>query len=357
MGVLIVDDAPDNRAPLKAILERAGYNEVQTAASAFEAFTLLGMMNPAGGDRGIDVILMDVMMPGMDGIEACRRIKTVASLRDIPVIMVTSHTESRDVEAAFNAGAMDFIAKPVNVIELLARLRSALSLKREMDVRKRREQDLLHVTRQLQEANQKLQRLSSLDGLTEIPNRRSFDEFLDRSWRYGIRKHASLSLILVDIDHFKDYNDTYGHQLGDECLKRVAQSVSATLQRPTDLVARYGGEEFAMLLPDTDAGGALVVGESLRSHIEALGLVHERSPAYGRVTISGGAATLVPEIDVSPQILVAAADRALYRAKREGRNRIRIADPIPSAGRSEAVPAHGGPHRRHDTTVGKPEEN
>jgi diguanylate cyclase (GGDEF)-like protein len=324
MGVLIVDDSPDNRLPLKSLLRKAGYTDLLTAESAREAFRILGMDGPAAS--AVDVILMDIMMPEMDGIEACRRIKTVPELRDIPIIMVTSHGESRDIEAAFNAGAMDFITKPVNVVELLARLRSALSLKKEMDCRKRREDELIGLTHQLEEANQKLQRLSSVDGLTGIANRRCFDNLFVQAWRFSLRKPAPVSLMMIDIDYFKSFNDTYGHLRGDECLKQVARALGDALHRPADLLARYGGEEFVVLLWDTDAHGAAVVAEALRTRIEQLQIANDQAPV-AHITISVGTATAVALPGVRSHDLIAAADHALYQAKRAGRNCVRTADP------------------------------
>jgi diguanylate cyclase (GGDEF)-like protein len=325
MSILIVDDSADNRLPLQAILLKAGYPEIRTAESAGDALQQLGVNDPMAGPSSVDVILMDIMMPHMDGIEACRRIKAVGRLRDIPVIMVTSQSEGKDIDGAFTAGAADYIVKPINIVELLARVRSALSLKREMDCRKQREEDLVRLTRQLEEANQKLERLSSVDGLTEIANRRFFDSMFGQAWRYAQRQASPLSLILIDIDHFKDYNDSFGHLSGDECLKKVAEALSATLHRPADLVARYGGEEFVVLLGDTDAKGAAVVAELLRVRVEALRMPQAPAADRPHVTISLGVATVVPHPALGAQQLIAAADRALYQAKRDGRNRLRTA--------------------------------
>jgi diguanylate cyclase (GGDEF)-like protein len=328
MGILIVDDYADNRFPLKSLLESAGYCHIRTADSAADAFAQLGLADGSVAEPGIDVILMDVMMPGIDGIEACRRIKQVDRFRDLAVLMVTSQTGSRDLEAAFLAGATDYITKPVNVVELLARLRSALTLKRAMDGRKGREQDLLRVTRQLEEANRKLARQSSLDGLTEIGNRRAFDDFLDRAWRTAYRRGEPVALVMIDIDFFKDYNDTFGHQRGDECLKQVAAVLSTVLHRPSDFIGRYGGEEFAAVLAETDVRGAAVVAETLRSRIQELLLVHQGFTTPQRVTISLGVAAAVPRGSAQATQLVAAADAALYAAKHGGRNRVVVAPPL-----------------------------
>jgi len=325
MSILIVDDLPSNRLLLTTILEDAGYTDLLTAESASEAFKYLGIDDPTDIVKRIDLILMDIGMPGIDGIEACRQIKSTKHLRDIPIIMITAKTETRDLEAAFTAGATDYITKPVNAVELLARVELALSLKRELDCRSSRE-ELMEVVRQLEEVNQKLLYLSSLDGLTGIANRRSFDESLDREWRRGIRYNTSLSLIMIDVDFFKAYNDTYGHQAGDDCLKQVAGALRSVVRRPGDLVARYGGEEFVVILPGTHLEGALVVAEALRVAVETLKIHHAGSELSRQITISLGVATTVPSRGSSPAALVAAADQALYKAKQEGRNRVKISE-------------------------------
>src|SRR5207302_7100922 len=199
----------------------------------------------------VDVILMDVTMPQIDCIEACRQLKAQPRLRDIPVIMVTGRTEDGDLAAAFSAGAMDYIPKPIKVVELLARLRSALALKRELDERRARQLELLEVTRQLRDANHRLERLSTQDPLTGIANRRSFQTTLSREWGRAVREAAPVSLVMIDVDHFKGYNDRYGHPRGDEVLRKVAQTLRGQLKRPGDLLARYGGEEFVSLLTHT----------------------------------------------------------------------------------------------------------
>ncbi|MDY7001938.1 MAG: diguanylate cyclase, partial [Thermodesulfobacteriota bacterium] len=183
--------------------------------------------------------------------------------------------------------------------------------------------ELLEVRQRLEEANQRLEALSSLDGLTGIPNRRRFDEFIDLEWRRATREAESLSLIMIDIDFFKAFNDNYGHPNGDQCLKRVAKTLDASLKRPTDMVARYGGDEFVAVLPGTDRQGALFMAEDMRKRVEDLVIPHDCSPVADRVTVSVGTATIVPPGDFSPIILMEIADRALYEVKRNGRNRIR----------------------------------
>ena len=321
MKILIVDDSAPNRYGLQSILMEADYHNIEMAISPFEAFKLLSFDSPVGY-VDVDLILMDILMPGMDGIEACSQIKTRPHLQDIPVIMITSQTELGLLDAAFSAGAMDYIVKPVQKVELLARVRSALTLKKQMDKLKAREQELLEVTRKLEAAYEQLREQSTLDGLTGIANRRHFDEYIEVEWKRAQRDHKPLSLIMADIDVFKSYNDNYGHQAGDECLRKVAARMQLLFKRPGDLVARYGGEEFAAVLPETDLTGAIRVAEKIRNAVEALAIAHAYSIVSKWVTISLGVATAIPTSDSCCEELIKKADQALYRAKQRGRNRV-----------------------------------
>ena len=323
MAIVIVDDTTFSLEVIKSFLIAAGYLDVITVKSARELYQLVDGYS----DRGIveiDLILMDIIMPEVDGIGACRNVKRREWLADVPVIMVTATTEKDDLQLAFSAGAMDFIKKPLDKVELLARVRSALRLKHETARRKARETELLEVTRQLQAANERLKNLSFLDGLTGIANRRHFDQVFLQESRRSKREKSHLSLIMLDIDYFKAFNDTYGHLKGDDCLKTIASTLKKTLKRPGDFPARYGGEEFAVVLPNTDDVGAAIIAEELRASIESAGIVHVNSLCADYVTVSLGVVTRLPEQAETPDDLILAADRALYRSKHEGRNRVSV---------------------------------
>lgn len=323
MAIVIVDDTIFSLEVIKSFLITAGYLDVITVKSARELYQLVDGYS----ERGIvdlDLILMDIVMPEVDGIEACQNVKKRKWMVDVPVIMVTATTEKDDLQLAFSGGAMDFIKKPLDKVELLARVRSALKLKHETARRKARETELLEVTRQLQAANERLKNLSFLDGLTGMANRRHFDQELLQESRRAKREKTLLSLIMLDIDYFKAFNDTYGHLKGDDCLKTIASTLKKTLKRPGDFPARYGGEEFAVVLPNTDEVGAAIIAEALRASIERAGIVHVNSLCADYVTVSLGVVTRLPEQDETPDDLILAADRALYRSKHEGRNRVSV---------------------------------
>lgn len=311
MKILIVDDYDPSRIHLQVILRSVGYNDFIMAKTAEEAIIRLRNLDKEANQ--VDLILMDVEMPGMNGMEATRFIKSNPLWTDIPILMVTATEQKSSLKKAFEAGAMDYITKPVDKIELEARVGSALKLKKEMDRRKARERELEALTLELQT-------LSNLDGLTRIANRRCFDQRFAEEWLRARREKAPLFLLMLDIDFFKRYNDTYGHLQGDGCLKTVADLISRTIRRPADFPARYGGEEFVVLLPHTNLEGALHVAEAIQKGVNALAIEHQSSELGGQVTVSIGLAGTVPGLNESADSLLDAADQALYRAKQNGRN-------------------------------------
>ncbi len=326
MSILIVDDSEDSQILLQTILKRGGYINLRVAGSAQAAFELLRLDDESEDSSvEVDLILMDFQMEGMNGIEACRHLKRNPRLRDIPIIMVTASDNEENLHEAFAAGAIDYIHKPIRRVELLARVGAELKFKHEMDQRKARERELLEVKRQLEEANTILHRLSFIDGLTGIANRRRFDEFIEIEWKRAARERIPVAVVMMDLDHFKRYNVTLGHEAGDQILRRVGSALNAALRRPTDLAARYGGEEFIVALPNADEEGARVQAERLHEAIADLRIPHPDSVVGAFLTVSAGAASAIPPIgDSSPAALLAAADRAMYEAKRQGRNRVSL---------------------------------
>jgi len=302
---------------LAGILRAAGYEDIVEVHDAAVALRLLEERSAESGECDVDLILMDIVMPVMDGIEATKRLKENPRFRDIPVVMVTVRDEVASLERALEAGAMDYISKPVNRLELCARVRSVLRFKEEIDRRKARERELEALT-------ERLEQLSNQDGLTAVSNRRRFEEVYDKEWLRAKRDGVPLSLLMIDIDFFKAYNDTYGHLRGDCCLKAVAEAICIVLKRPGDFVARFGGEEFVVILPGANQTGAVAIAEEIRENIRSLEIEHAASGAADRVTVSIGVASVRPRADLGPKALLEASDEALYLAKTNGRDRVEV---------------------------------
>lgn len=269
------------------------------------------------------IILQDLVMPEIDGLTMVRFYRANPVLAQVPIIVLSTKEEPEIKSRAFAYGANDYLVKLPDKVELIARIRYHSRAYINQQERDEAFRALEKSQRELAEANLILQRLSSLDGLTGIPNRRRFDEALRSEWQRAIRHSTSISLIMLDIDYFKLYNDRYGHQGGDECLKCVARTLDESARRESDIVARYGGEEFAVILPETGAKGAVEVAEIMRGNIEQRNIPHESSKVSDHVTVSMGVATWVPERDSEPEELISMADQALYRAKENGRNQVK----------------------------------
>jgi diguanylate cyclase (GGDEF)-like protein len=319
MGILVVDDHGSRRFLTRRVLDEAGFEDVTTAASAREALELLEREGSATPDSRVDLVLVDVRIADTHGLEACRRMRAARAMRNVPVVVVAAADRPDLLEAALAAGAAYVLTDPLRPAEVRARLRRALAVRHEREHHRARERRLVALARRLEEANVQLERLSTLDALTGVANRRRLDQFLDLEWRRMARAGEWLSVVVVDVDRFKAYNDHNGHLDGDECLVRVARALAGAVSRPGDIVARYGGEEFAVVLTGTDPVGAVAVAENLRAAVAGEGLAH---PEGGVVTISVGTASAVPDARSNVASLVAAADRALYAAKRSGRNRV-----------------------------------
>lgn len=319
--ILVADDEKTLRLVLRRVMQQEGY-EVIEAMDGEEALQLYQHKQP-------DMILLDAMMPGMDGFTCCAELQRRLGEDCPPVLMITALDDGPSVDLAFKVGATDYVTKPIHWPVLRQRVRRLLQTRwamTELRLQVERERMLTDkqrkLTEDLEKANEELERLASVDGLTGIANRRYFDNYLEREWKRAARNHFSLSIIMCDVDFFKPYNDTYGHQAGDDCLKLVADVIVRHLKRPTDLLARYGGEEFAVILPDTLAEGAVYVAENIRQKLWERGIPHQGSRISDRVTLSCGVATIVPSAESQPRELIKTADVALYQAKQQGRDRV-----------------------------------
>jgi diguanylate cyclase (GGDEF)-like protein/PAS domain S-box-containing protein len=420
-AILIVDDAPENLAVLRKLMVEQGY-QTFVATSGERALKIARRVHP-------DLILLDVMMSGMDGFETCRQLKSQPATQRIPVIFMSAKTDTDDVVAGFDLGAVDYIGKPLRMAEVCARVRTQLQIRsnaetqeeqaerlrtivnnmaeglliieadgriqftnpacdkylgyqenelagraisellnpmvaqeyldyferyaaapqmahshgtREVIIRHRNGSSvcmdltltpmylrqplfigLLHDITHHKQSEDALQRAAMVDPLTQIANRRHFDSFLEKEWQRAMRSGQPLSLVVLDVDHFKLYNDTLGHPAGDACLQRVASAIASHALRPTDLAARYGGEEFVLLFAETGAETAALMAESIRAHIESLRIPHPRSTTSEWLTVSIGVATIHPHQLDNTESLFVAADRAMYVAKEGGRNQVR----------------------------------
>lgn len=294
-SVLIVDDMPANIQLLAEAL-KSDYR-IRVANQGTKALEI------ARSDTPPDLILLDIMMPGMDGYEVCQKLKENEATSAIPVIFVTAKSGVEDEAHGLNLGAVDYITKPFHLPVVRARVKTHVNLKLKTNL---------------------LEELALIDGLTFIPNRRRFDQLLKQEWERARREGQTLALGMIDIDYFKAYNDNYGHGAGDDCLREVANILKDNLQRPADSVARYGGEEFVLLLPNTDVPGACNTAERLRQAVFDRKLTHAYSDTADRVTISLGVAATATAHS-NPEPLLKAADDALYQAKRAGRNRVEAA--------------------------------
>jgi diguanylate cyclase (GGDEF)-like protein len=303
--ILLVDDNPTNLSVLSHSLKAAGLRTrfAVDGESAIEQAT----------EDAPDLILLDLQMPGMDGFETCTHLKANPLTRDIPIIFITASSNTENKVKGLSLGAVDYVTKPFQQDEVLARVRVHLTLR--YLTRKVQEQAIA-----LQNMNAELHRLANLDGLTEVANRRRFDQYLEEEWQRSAREQHYLSLVLCDIDYFKLYNDFYGHQAGDACLRSVAKAIEESLKRPSDLVARYGGEEFAVILPNTPPHGAVAIVERIQERIMALQIPHAKSGISTYITLSLGVTTQIPSLELPASSLITFADKALYSAKRKGRN-------------------------------------
>jgi diguanylate cyclase (GGDEF)-like protein len=306
--ILIVDDSRVNVGVLGAILGGRGH-AVRLATDGPSALEAVKRSPP-------DLILLDIRLPGLDGYEVCRRLRADGATRDIPVIFVSALEEGEDKLKAFAVGGSDYVPKPFQAVEVVARVENQLKLLR-------LQRQMARSTEELERANRTLESLSYLDPLTGLPSRRHFDESLEQEWRRARRQQTSLVLVLAEVDHFKAFAEAYGGQSADECLRRVAIEFSGSLRRGGDLGARFGAEGLAALLPATEAAGARVVAQEAAQRVLGLRIPHRASPIQV-VSLSLGIAVTAPATSesASPEPLLDAAAQALQRARSDGGNRI-----------------------------------
>jgi len=270
------------------------------------------------------VILQDLVMPGLDGLSLVREYRSHPATKDIPIIVLSTKEDPLIKSAAFAAGANDYLVKLPDNIELVARIRYHSRSYMTLLQRDAAYRALRVSQQQLLDTNMVLQRLMNSDGLTGLSNRRHFDEYIELEWRRSLREQSQMSLLMIDVDYFKTFNDTFGHLEGDEALRKVATAIRDASARPSDLPARYGGEEFALVLPNTSPGGARLVAEKLRMTVQALKIPHISPTEGSSLTISIGLSTITPTAGSNCRELISAADKGLYQAKNNGRNQVGI---------------------------------
>lgn len=299
MKILLVEDSATLRFAMRNYIIDAGH-EPLLARSGEEALQLLE-------NTPVDMIIMDVEMPGLNGFETTRLIREWLAGHWIPIIFVTGLNEDENYREGIEAGGDDYLIKPVSFMIIKAKIRAMERIAEMRD--------------QLHRLNSELEALSQLDSLTHIYNRRTFNELAQQQWSLAKRHQQPISALMIDVDHFKLFNDHYGHPAGDACLKKVTQAIKSCLHRSADILGRYGGEEFIVLLPETDAKGAMRVAQAIAEAIESIQMRHDVSPSSNLVTASIGGATCLRTTGHDLEELIKNADRALYKAKRAGRNR------------------------------------
>jgi diguanylate cyclase (GGDEF)-like protein len=305
MKVLLVDDSIAYSQVIQSYVESAGHSVI-TACDGEQGILKFLEHKP-------DLVLLDVNMPNMDGYQCARHIRKNCQQGNlwIPIIFLSAEVTDDAIVKGIDSGGDDYLLKPITLKVLSAKLRAMARI--------------ANMRKELEDASAHLKRLSLVDGLTQLYNRRHFDEALELEWSRSNRSQAPLSLIICDIDHFKAFNDNYGHVAGDDALVKASKTIIETLKRPSDMPARYGGEEFVVILPDTPTVGAMIVAEQLRTAMNTLTIPHAFSNAANIVTMSFGVSTYYPNQTKASYVeLVKSADRGLYRAKKNGRNRIEL---------------------------------
>ena len=315
--VLLVDDQAMIGEAVRRGLAQEDNIDFHFCADPHQAIAQAILIKPT-------VILQDLVMPGLDGLTLVREYRANPATRDIPIIVLSTKEDPLIKSAAFAAGANDYLVKLPDNIELVARIRYHSRSYMTLLQRDEAYRALRVSQQQLLDTNLVLQRLMNSDGLTGLSNRRHFDEYLELEWRRSTREQTQISLLMIDVDYFKAYNDAFGHLEGDEALRQVAKAIRANSSRPSDLPARYGGEEFALVLPNTSPGGARLLAEKLRQTIAGMNIPHIAPSQGSSLTVSIGLATVVPQVGSHSRQLIQTADQGLYAAKHNGRNQVAV---------------------------------
>jgi len=312
-NILIVDDTKANLISLEAILEGDNLN-ILTASNGNDALKILLK-------RKIDIVLLDVQMPGMNGFEVAELMRANNKTKDIPIIFITAiNKEEEHIFKGYELGAVDYLYKPISNEILKSKVKVFVKLNEQTKIIEEKTRALEAKITQLEIVEKKLNHLVRIDELTGVFNRRAFEEIFDLEWERTIRSRDDFSALMIDIDNFKNFNDTYGHLKGDECLKDVAKTIEKTLKRVTDEVARLGGEEFIVLLPETDSEGAKIIAEEIRENVEGLQIFNKGVNTSDFVTVSIGVSSVVPTKFIEKKEFIDYADKALYIAKKNGKN-------------------------------------
>ncbi len=306
--VLVVEDSKVTISVLSTYLENMGITQIFKAESGEQAMALYRKERP-------DIILLDIQLPDIDGFSIAQQVRKLEQKDDwTAIIFLTGMSKDEDLARGIAVGGDDYLTKPVSSVVLEAKVRAMQRLLK-------MQRELVKVTRELNVANAELQRLSTTDALTGIANRRALNDFMSREWRRCLRIKKQMSLVMLDIDFFKLYNDKYGHQAGDDCLRSVAEQILRAAPRGTDMAARYGGEEFMLVLSETNVDGAVWIAERVRQMVSDLRIPHYATPSK-LVSVSCGVVTILPESGRTLEVFLKSVDAALYQAKRGGRDQV-----------------------------------
>jgi len=316
-NILIIDDTKANLISLEAILEGENLN-ILTASNGNDALKILLKSK-------IDIVLLDVQMPEMNGFEVAELMRANNKTKDIPIIFITAiNKEEEYIFKGYELGAVDYLYKPISNEILKSKVKVFVKLNEQTKIIEEKTKALEEKIIQLKIVEKKLNHLVRIDKLTGVFNRRAFEEIFELEWARTVRSNGFFSTLMIDIDNFKNFNDTYGHLKGDDCLKDVAKTIEKTLRRITDKVSRLGGEEFIVLLPETDLEGAKLIAEEIRKNIEDLQIPNEEIGTSKFVTISIGISSVLPTRFIEKKEFIDRADKALYIAKKNGKNMISV---------------------------------